>query len=293
MIAAVAASCGQDEPRERRALPDHTPLSKSGEAREERQLTQTELDTLRSFKRRLRVTRDQYWDGRGGVLGNEWLTVWYPAGNLTPTHGMAVVDRVDGARGQARLLFGRVPGEMLTIVCSESMESYGEETGREWWQYSRIEGDKIVLQPVATIALRGLIEIVPAREYYEWTIGKLSGRKAPRWVEEGFASLISGERDVVESYVSEFPGDNHVLSFGDMEKQLAREKDRKSTRLALFNAFRMVARLVDAHGDAALAGWIADLGDGVSRDDAARRRFGKAWNEVVLEARAWSEEELR
>jgi len=199
-IGAVAAGCGNDQSSEGGAPPDHAPLDRFGQVQEERQLTQTEMDTLRSFKKRLRVTRDQYWDDRGGVLGNEWLTVWYPAGNLTPMHGMAVFDRVDRAREQARLLFGRVPAAMLTIVCSASMDSYGEETGREWWHYSRIEGDKIVLQPVATIAMRGLIEIVPAREYYEWTIGKLSERKAPRWVEEGFASLISGERDVVGHY---------------------------------------------------------------------------------------------
>jgi hypothetical protein len=170
------------------------------------------------------------------------------------------------------------------------MESYTRATGREWWQYSRIRGDKIELQPVVTIALRGLLETAPVREFYEWLIGSLSGRKAPRWVEEGFATLLSGERDVVDSYPGEFPGENRVIGFADMERELAQEKDRKRTRIAMYNALHMVDRIARAHGEAALAGWIADLGDGGSRDEAARRRFGKTWDEVVREAQAWSTE---
>jgi len=287
-IAAAAASCGE-KGGEQKAPPDHATLSRTGQVLQERQLTQAELDTLRAMKHRFDITRDQYWDGKGGVLGNEWLEVWYPTGNLTPTHGMAVVERVSRARDNARLLFGRLPDGKLTIVCAESMESYTEATGQEWWHYSRIQGDKIELQPVATIALRGLIDTAVIREYYEWLIERLSEHKAPPWVTEGFASLLSGERDVVDSYVGEFPKDNHVLSFADMERALADQKDRKRTRIALYNALHMVDQLSLAHGNAALAGWITDLGDGDGRDEAARRRFGKPWNEVVLEAQKWSD----
>ena len=42
------------------------------------------------MKQKYGIVRDEYWPDSGGVLGSDYLEVWYPVGRTTVTHGMRV-----------------------------------------------------------------------------------------------------------------------------------------------------------------------------------------------------------
>ena len=258
-----------------------------GEGHKVRELSAAEVDTLRRWKSELEITRDEYWDDRGGVLANGWGEVWYPPGSLTVSHGMHVFKRVDGARKRTRTLFGRVPDVKLTIVCSTTIASYSKDTGREWWHYSDIEDERITLQPVLVLAKRGLIDLAPDREYYRWAMRRLSDEKVPRWLEDGFSSVLTGEGKVLTDNLIEFPDDPVLRPLEVVEKSLQTDKVKKDARIAGFNAFKTVEKLVSQHGEAAVARMIAALGDGTSIDSASKQYLGEPWDDVTTSAMSW------
>ena len=252
-----------------------------------RGLNATEIDTLRRWKSELGVTRDEYWDGRGGVLANGWAEVWYPPGSLTVSHGMHVFKRVGAARSRTRILFGRVPDVRLTIICSTTLQSYSKETGYQWWQYARIEDERITFQPVIVLAKRGLVDIAPDREYYRWAIRRLSDDESPVWLEHGFASVLAGEGKVLKDNLVEFPDDPVLRPLDAVEKALKKYNVKKDSRIAGYNAFKTAEKLVSQHGEAAVAQMIAALGDGSSLDSASKRHLGEPWDDAVTSAVSW------
>lgn len=252
-----------------------------------RQLNAEELDTLRHWKSELEITRDEYWDDRGGVLANSWAEVWYPRGNLTVSHGMYALKRIDRARRQTLALFGAAPDARLTIVCSESLESYKKDADREWWQYSRVDDKRIVFQPMVVLAKRGLAEIATEREYYRWAMRRLSDKKVPRWLEYGLASLLAEEGQILTDNLVEFPDDPILRSIKDADRALKKNEVKKDVRIANYNAWKTADRLAAQHGRQALARMIAELGTGASLDDASRRHLGEPWDDAVSSALAW------
>ena len=279
VVASALAACGDSGESEMGHAHD--------QGKKPRELNATELDTLLRWKSELEITRDEYWDDRGGVLANEWAEVWYPPGNLTVSHGMHVFRRVDGARRRTRSLFGRVPDVRLTIICSTSIRSYSEETGREWWHYSRIEDERITLQPVIVLAKRGLIDLAPDREYYRWAMRRLSDGKVPLWLEHGFASVLVGEGSVLKENLIEFPDDPVLRPLDAVEKSLKQYKVKKDSRIAEYNAFKTVEKLVSQHGEAAVAQLIAALGNRSSLDSASKQLLGEPWDDAVATALSW------
>jgi len=233
-VAVALASCGEKKTEK--------PVVKRYEAPAslDRELNSIELDSLKQMKRTHHVTRDEYWDGYGGVMANDAFEVWYPDGKVNVLQGMAMLKVADQARARAQEVFGTVPSERAVIICAGDIDVYAATTGRQWWHYSRIIGDTISIQPPTMLATRGLFFIVGPREYYEWTIGKLSKGHASRWVEEGFASYLAGEAAVLEDLRQDIKADPLAMSTKAMESALEKEKDRQTTRQAYYNAYRMV-----------------------------------------------------
>ena len=281
-VAVALASCGEKKTEESAVKRYEAPASL------DRELNVIELDSLKQMKSTHHVTRDEYWDGYGGVLANDAFEVWYPDGKVNVLQGMAMLKVADQARARAQQVFGTVPSERAVIICSGDIDVYTATTGREWWHYSRIVGDTIGIQPVTMLATRGLFFVVGPREYYEWTIGKLSKGHAPRWVEEGFASYLAGEAAVLEGLRQDINADPLAMSPKAMESALKKEKDRQKTRQAYYNAYRLVEEIVDAHGIEAMALFVLTLGENGDADAASRTAFGAGFDEVVEAGRAWS-----
>jgi hypothetical protein len=280
---ALAAGCGGDG-RES----DMPRVSPPDSRTAGRNFSRAELDSLRALKERNRVTRDEYWDDRGGVLGNDVVDVWYPPGNLTVSHGMYVLDWAMKCRRQAERLFGRVPQQKLTIVCTQTMEAYTDFTGREWWHYASIEDDRIIYQPVPVLVARGLLDIALPREYFEWAIERIAGDEAPRWLVEGMASRLANEETVLEDNLGEFPDEAVKMELGAIEAALDADDDKKRARIAYYNAYMMVKRLDQEFSRGALAAMITAIGDGSSLESAARSAFELPYDELVTRARGWT-----
>jgi len=137
------------------------------------------------------------------------------------------------------------------------------------------------------LAKRGLSEIAPEREYYRWTVERLSDEKAPRWLEYGFASVLAGEGAVLKDNLIEFPDDPVLRPLDAVEKALKKDKVKKDVRIASYNAHLTVERLVSQHGRKAVAQMIAALGDGTSLDSASKQHLGEPWDDAVASAMSW------
>jgi len=278
---AFASGCSRKKEAEMPAV--KPPVNQEGV----RGLNDAELDTLRAMKQRLKVTRDEYWDDRGGVLANEAFEVWYPPGRMTVSHGMYVLDHMMKCRDKMVKMFGWVPEGRLTIVCSQTMEAYTAATGREWWHYARIDDGRITYQPIPILLARGLLDIAVPREYYDWYLLRITHEHAPHWMVEGFASVLSDEWTILEDNLTEFPRDAVRMKVGEVEKALETDSDRKQARLAYYNALRMVDRLVQERGQEKMVAMLKAIGDGKRPTEAAESVYATSYDQLVIDANQW------
>ncbi|MEJ2721502.1 MAG: hypothetical protein P8181_10245, partial [bacterium] len=113
LVAAVIGSCGKKEKPEPETVATtdqpanqlETPSNRAN-SRDQSVLQGSVLDTLRAKKKRFNITRDEYWDGHGGVLANDYFEVWYTPGRTTVTHGMYVFEELMPAREKLKSFFG-------------------------------------------------------------------------------------------------------------------------------------------------------------------------------------------
>jgi len=245
------------------------------------ELSPSVRESLRVYRDRHNITRDEYWDGHGGVLANEFFEVWYPEGKTGVTHGLHCFNIIMPARQQFANAFGSAPEGPLVIYCIADMVEYRGRTTRDWWHYSEIKGDTLTYQPLFVLVKRGLDAIAVPREYFKWAIRRSSGERAPRWLEDGMASRMAGEGDLLRSQLVEFDDYYQVMSADDVETLLEEEEDRARTRIAYYRAYRMATNLVDRYGEDQVWTFVSGLGEGMSPDDASRKVFGQPFDKVV------------
>lgn len=248
------------------------------------------LDTLRHYKKINNVTRDEAWPGRGGVLANDYFEVWYPEGATMVSHGVRVLNDMMGARARLEEYMGHAPEEPLVILLSPYMDTYKEWTGKEYWHYSELHADSMTMQPLYILIRRGLVDIALPHEYYQWAMGHETNFGAPRWLEEGVASYISSEGNVLKNQLAEFPAESYAMSLDEIEAALLSESDRQQTRIAYYHAYRMVQSIVDRFGDDKLVLLIARMGQGATMDEACVDAFGVNYEQLVIDLASRQEE---
>jgi hypothetical protein len=258
----------------------------------DRELNPTELDSLRMMKESQKITRDEYWDDYGGVLANDVVEVWYPDGKVNILQGVAMLKHAVAARKKLDAVFGRAPERRAVIICSGNVEVYTWATGRDWWTYSTIRGDTISLQAPIDLHTRGLLPVVGPREYFEWAIIQLSGGNAPRWVQEGFASYLAGEAVILEDMRQDFVALGSIaIPPAETERVLGVETDRRESRRACYNAYRMTEEIAKKHGEPALAAWVNAMATNGDLDATATGAFGVGYEALLAESMAWSASE--
>jgi hypothetical protein len=242
------------------------------------------LDTLRAKKARFEITLDQYWEERGGVLGNDYFEVWYPEGNATVTHGMYVFEELMPARETLEQFFGEAPRELLVIHCPPDLDAYKRDTGREWWYYSEIKGDSMTFAPVWILSERGISALALPHEYYQWAVRKITRDGAPRWLEEGLASYLSGEGDLLLNQLQEFAGSDMSMTPDRIEAVLQGEQDRRDSRVAYYHSYKMVKQLMDTYGEDRVKQVVTLIGTGKTLDQAFMAAVGKNYSAVLEDA---------
>jgi hypothetical protein len=283
---AVVTGCDKGEKEAEVARTDDTGGSEKPsfypEANALKKLQGPLLDSLKVKKKRFNITRDQYWQTKGGVLANEFLEVWYPPGRMTVTHGMYMFEEVMPARDKYKAVFGEVPQEFLVMVISQEIEPYKEETGRDWWYYAEMRGDTLIYVPVYTLYKRGISSIAVPHEYYQWAIRKTTRHGAPRWLEEGLASYLSGEGDLLLDQAYEFRADVPAMDTPEkVEAALQGEKERGESRIAYYRSYRMVMKLIETYGEGKLVEAVKEIGRGNTLDEAFEKAVGKSYADIL------------
>jgi hypothetical protein len=223
------------------------------------------------------------------VLANDVIEVWYPDGKVNILQGAAMFKHAVAARKRLAQMFGRVPERRAVIICSGNVEVYTWSTGRDWWTYSTIKGDTISVQAPIDLYTRGLLNVVGPREYYEWAIVQLSGHQAPRWLQEGLASYLAGEAVILEDMRQDYANLGQVaVPPAETERVLTAETDRRESRRAAYNAYRMTEEIVKQHGEPALAAWVNAMSTTGDLNAASTQAFGVGYDALLTESMAWS-----
>ena len=246
------------------------------------------LDSLRVKKTRFHITRDQYWEFEGGVLANEYFEVWYPVGDVTVTHGMYVFEELMPARKRFEEFFGRTPSELVVIHCPPDLEVYERDTGREWWYYAEIKGDTITFAPVWILSKRGVSAQAIPHEYYQWAIRKITRGGSPRWLEEGLASYLSGEGDLLLKQVYEFSDTDVSMTPEEIEGVLQGEEDRRDSRVAYYHSYRMVEQLIKTYGEDRFKQAVMLIGAGNTLDQAFMTAVERDYRGALEDATRYS-----
>ena len=246
------------------------------------------LDSLRVKKKRFDITRDEYWEDEGGVLANQYFEVWYPPGRTTVTHAMYVFEELMPARKKLGEFFGEAPLELLVIWCSKDLDEYKRLVNREWWYYSEIKGDSMTFSPVYILSKRGISPIAIPHEYYQWAIRKITQNGAPRWLEEGVASYLSGEEKLLLDQMYEFRQGDVSMSPARIEEVLQGEEDRRDSRIAYYRCYRMVEQLIDKFGEEKVKQAVLLIGRGNTLEQACTKTFNKDYAALLQEASDYS-----
>ena len=257
----------------------------------DRALNQTEIDSLRSMKITHHVTRDEYWDMKGGVVANDRLEIWYSSRKIYVLQAMAVLKQMDMMADQVKKTFGKIPTERLVVLTAPNLETFQRATGKDWWHYSSIKGDTISMQTPMTLYMRGLLQVAARREYCRWALGHLTQGKAPQWLAWGMACYLGNERDVFRGQRKEYATQPLRMDLNDINKALEKENDRIPTRRAMYNAYLMVNQLVEANGMPSVAAFTLAIPEEKDVNAAAQRIFKKSYDEVLAQAQAWKEPE--
>ena len=244
------------------------------------QLSRTVLDTLRSLKALHGVTRDEAWQGEGGVLANPYFEVWYTEGATTITHAMRALNDMMLARQAFIERFGGAPDETLVILLPPYMETFEEWTGREFWHYSHLQADTMVLQPVPILKRRGLIEYAIPHEYIQWAMTHFTGSRAPRWFEEGMASFAVHEGFILEENVDPVYG-TQPWTTEEIDRILADEASLAETRAAYYKSYRLVEALAKRFGEAGLNEVVSNMNQGMSLDASFQAALGVGYDEAT------------
>lgn len=285
LAALAAASCADKQKKEDQAKAFNFEKPPEGD----RGLNQTELDSLRSMKITHHVTRDDYWDMKGGVVANSRMEIWYASRKIYVLQAMAVLKQMDQMADQIQKDFGKIPAGRVVVFTAPNLETFRKATGKDWWNYAQIKGDTISMQTPMTLFMRGLLQVAARREYSRWAMQQFTSGKAPEWLLWGMGSYLAGERDVFRGQRKEYATVPLRMELGDIEKQLKNDNDRLPSRRATYNAYLMVNQLVESNGMPSVAAFVLALAEEKDANAAAERVFSKSYDSVLAQAQSWKE----
>jgi stage II sporulation protein D len=137
----------------------------------------------------------------------------------------------------------------LEIRLNESTGDFTSRTGQPWWAAAATEGTRIELQPVGMLKQRGVLFTTLRHEMAHIMIDSVSKKRAPRWLEEGFALYLAGEGQMISRYVT-----RDRLGENELEQRLKHPRTQVDMRLLYAEAYLMVAEMIRRQGEARV--WI-------------------------------------
>jgi stage II sporulation protein D (peptidoglycan lytic transglycosylase) len=132
----------------------------------------------------------------------------------------------------------------LEIRLNESTGDFTSRTGQPWWAAAATQGTRIELQPVRILKQRGVLFTTLRHELAHIMIDSVSNKRAPRWLEEGFAIYLAREGQAISRYLS-----RSRLAEDELEQRLQRPRTQVEMRTLYAEAYLMVAELIRRQGE--------------------------------------------
>jgi len=132
----------------------------------------------------------------------------------------------------------------VEIRLNESTGDFTARTGQPWWAAAATQGNRIELQPVGILKQRGVLFTTLRHELAHIAIDAISNKRAPRWLEEGFALLLAGEGPTISRYAMQ-----RRLAEAEVEKGLQHPRTQTEMRTLYAEAYLLVAETIRREGE--------------------------------------------
>jgi hypothetical protein len=135
----------------------------------------------------------------------------------------------------------------LEIRLNASTGDFTSRTGQPWWAAAATQGNRIELQPVQILKQRGVLFTTLRHELAHIMIDAVSNKRAPRWLEEGFALYLAGEAQTISRYAT-----RDRLSEDELEQRIRRPRTQEEMRTLYANAYLTVAEMIRRQGESSV-----------------------------------------
>lgn len=190
----------------------------------------------------------------------------------------AVLDLLEQAHEEIGAALQYTPRRPCRLAVSPSTSFFIQATGKPGWMAAVTGEESIVLQPPSLLRKRGLLAETIRHEYVHVVVRDLSAGRAPTWLHEGLALLMSGEgRRLPPGRAGARP-----MSLGELEAALQHPHPKAESEALYREAFRRVRDLLDWGGWSRLRELLRSLADGQSSDDALHLVYGRELASMVI-----------
>lgn len=132
----------------------------------------------------------------------------------------------------------------VEIRLNESTGDFTSRTGQPWWAAAATAGNRIELQPARILKQRGVLFTTLRHELAHIVIDSVTNKRAPRWLEEGFALYLAGEGQTISRYAM-----RDRLSENEIEQRLQRPRTQAEMRTLYAESYLMVVEMIRRQGE--------------------------------------------
>lgn len=186
----------------------------------------------------------------------------------------------------------------LTIKIAPSSTSFHEYLGSgipEWSEAVYISSQKsIILQSPTSMQLQRSFRATIIHEFVHAVLDhRVNYQPIPRWLNEGLAVLISGERDLASnSLITRAASTHSLIPLNEIDNVLNFQKDR--ARLAYQQSYLATQYLISNNGFSAVNSILDNLKQGLSQNQAFINsisinfhQFEREWREHIHHEKRW------
>jgi stage II sporulation protein D len=177
------------------------------------------------------------------TISSEHFNLSYPAGADRRTVDQ-ILNTLELTRNDylRRAAIANIP--RVGIRFNESTGDFTSRTGQPWWAAAATRGNQIDLQPLALLKQRGVLFTTLRHELAHILIDSVSNKRAPRWLEEGFALFLAAEGPAISRYAT-----RERLTEAELEQRLQRPRTQVEMRTLYGEAYLMVAEMIRRQGE--------------------------------------------
>ncbi len=156
------------------------------------------------------------------------------------------------AHRRFRKLFGINPGSVRVRMLG-SMERWRKVTGREWYIVATIRDHEILTQPASSLEKLEYPGRPVVHELAHLFIRQVAGRGCPKWIDEGLAQWLAGDRKKLDR----LPGMKKLMLL--KKRQNSPDMDRTRRKMDYDLSLAMVQKLIEKLGKEVFISSLAQI----------------------------------